>query len=299
MEELINPVSFVDNTKPIDPFHFMRDPIVDMNPLRFTNIQPVSFYYEIWKPITQKSVPNVCEGIYYISNFGRVISYARRNPVYMTPTMTNNGYFRVCLKLTNNTNRYQLIHRILMVEFYPTYGYEELQVNHKDGDKSANYFANLEWMTCSENIQHAFDNGLKTAKKGEDCSHSTITNEQADQIAKLISEGKSRREIAEQIGCDVSVVWRISTGCAWKEVHDKYNLDLYKRDLKLYLSDEDLHKLCKYFEIHSKEYEIKNDLYRHALKDLFGIEYQNSFSGTLSRIYNKQTRIDITGQYNY
>lgn len=39
-------------------------------------------------------------------------------------------------------------------------------INHKDGDKSNNHASNIEWSTISQNIKHAFDTGLKSAKKG-------------------------------------------------------------------------------------------------------------------------------------
>lgn len=41
-----------------------------------------------------------------------------------------------------------------------------LCVNHKDGIKTNDEICNLEWCTYSENLQHAFDTGLRKGRKG-------------------------------------------------------------------------------------------------------------------------------------
>jgi hypothetical protein len=58
------------------------------------------------------------------------------------------------------------VHRLVCYAFHPLDGYncladyEKLQVNHKDGDTKNNHKDNLEWLTQSKNIQHAYDNKL-------------------------------------------------------------------------------------------------------------------------------------------
>lgn len=55
------------------------------------------------------------------------------------------------------------VHRLICEAFHGPSG--GLHVNHKDGDKSNNRAANLEWVTRSGNMQHAYDTGLHKARK--------------------------------------------------------------------------------------------------------------------------------------
>ena len=98
------------------------------------------YFEERWTPITSKSVPNIIEGMYFISDRGRVISKSshRKNIKILALVQTVNGYYRVNLRDNNGNGRYYLIHRIEMIEFYPVPNYEDLQVNHFDGNKANN-----------------------------------------------------------------------------------------------------------------------------------------------------------------
>lgn len=256
------------------------------------------YFEERWLPITEKSVPGVMPGYYMISDEGRVWSNVRNT--FLKPTPTWNGYYRVCLAINHVGSRYYLIHRIVMIEFACIPTYMDMQINHFNGDKSKNVIWNLEWMTASANIQHAFNNGLKIATKGEDCSYATITNEQADQIGYLLATTDlQHKQIAEMIGCSKSVVTDISVGSTWKSVYEKYNLESRKKQYILRLSDQELHALCQYWQEHHSEYAVRADLFRASLRDLFGIEYTNNMSPTLGRLYNKQTRKEIVDLYNF
>lgn len=255
--------------------------------------------YERWTPITETSVPGIGLNEYYVSDFGRVYSMKRRR--FLNLQIIQNGYYRVFLTLKDGSKRYYLIHRIVMIEFHYIDNYQDMQVNHKDGDKSYNYDDNLEWTTSSKNIQHAYDNGLKVKEFGEDCSYAVITNEQAHEVAKLLIQQKySHIQISQMTGVPIHIVHNISDGTTWSKVLAEYHLENYKREARPGFSDEDLHKLCQYFEQNHLLYPIKTDLYRHALKDLFGIIYDAaSMSASMSRIFNHKTRKDITDKYNF
>lgn len=106
------------------------------------------------------------EGIYEISSFGRVkrlelrctdkngVNYCKKERITLG-SKTKEGYIR--LGLTKNGKRIKyLIHR-LMGEAFLSNPENKEQINHINGVKDCNRVWNLEWVTHSENIKHAYD----------------------------------------------------------------------------------------------------------------------------------------------
>lgn len=114
------------------------------------------------------------EGLYQISNYGRVKSLERKNIFYCglrkeyleRPTKekilnynkSNRGYLQVCLTKEGKSKTYT-VHRLVAKAFLPNLKNKK-QVNHIDGNKENNSIDNLEWVTSSENNKHAFITGL-------------------------------------------------------------------------------------------------------------------------------------------
>ncbi len=98
------------------------------------------------------------EELYQISTFGRVKSLLFNKEKILKPYKSNKGYFIVRLFKNNNTKPY-LISRLVGMHFIAN-PENKPQINHIDGIKANNYYKNLEWATCLENIKHAWDNGL-------------------------------------------------------------------------------------------------------------------------------------------
>ncbi|WZX10447.1 putative HNH endonuclease [Aeromonas phage ACP1] len=122
-------------------------------------------------------------------------------------------------------------HRAVGSVFIPKYEhlkdvpYWKLEVNHKDGDKHNPDFSNLEWMTKSENTQHALENGLQTSGLNDP---NTIPY-----LATVVMEGKYKGQqfvlagtaAFEKEGISRSSVrdqsegkFRAIAGCTWKVI---------------------------------------------------------------------------------
>ena len=87
------------------------------------------------------------------------------------------GYSQVCVSLgSRNKKKVFKIHKAVAEVFIPN-DENKREVNHIDGNKQNNCENNLEWTTPSENVQHAFDNGLSRPKQGTDNSKAKLTKE--------------------------------------------------------------------------------------------------------------------------
>ena len=100
---------------------------------------------EVWKPI-----PNY-EGLYEVSNIGRVRSLFRYKKI-LKPSQITNGYLTV--ELWKNKQRKRIgIHRLVAMCFCENPDNKPF-VNHIDETKTNNCADNLEWVTHIENCNY-------------------------------------------------------------------------------------------------------------------------------------------------
>lgn len=119
---------------------------------------------EIWKQI------NTCDLYKNISNH-YISSYGRLKYPNGRISKSNGGkkrYHQVSLKINDEKKLNTAIHIIVANVFLKNKKQEKqkeypnikLEVNHIDGDKKNNHKDNLEWLTHSENMNHAISEGL-------------------------------------------------------------------------------------------------------------------------------------------
>jgi HNH endonuclease/NUMOD4 motif len=92
----------------------------------------------------------------------------------ITARIGRGGYYTVSLT-RNRKSKTCYVHRLVALAFIdnPT---NKPNVNHKNGIKTDNRVENLEWVTHSENVQHAFDTGLNKAVGDMHPNATKVTN---------------------------------------------------------------------------------------------------------------------------
>ena len=124
------------------------------------------------------------EGLYRVSNEGVLIS---------TPQLGVKGRVKKRSKMSNGYEKYYLykngketqmsVHRLLAKHFIPN-PENKPYINHIDGNPLNNALDNLEWVTHSENVQHAVRTGLFN-NKGENHPLSKLTDREVLEIRDL------------------------------------------------------------------------------------------------------------------
>jgi len=132
-------------------------------------------------------------------------------------SITRHGYKYLAFRDNNGFQKNETIHRLVALTFIPNPENKPF-VNHKDGDKTNNHVSNLEWVTASENIRHAFDTGLIKIPRNEDNKLSVLTNDQVREIKKRIANGDKQRDIAADYNVHYSLISHIKAGRKWGDV---------------------------------------------------------------------------------
>lgn len=243
---------------------------------------------EVWRPV---------EGFetYDVSNWGRVRSWNRtKNPNgrILKPQEvggeTNSRYHAVRLYRNIRKNdgsmkkevKLKYVHRLVLKAFVGPPPTPDHQANHKNCDKQDNRLDNLEWVTASENIAHALENGrMNYTHMFGNTFRRKLTDEQAQEIYRRVVAGENRGVLADEFNIHPQTVTYIHNGEAYADVSGYTGKVL----------DEGLSGACKFTGREAVHY-YKRLMNGEKVKDLAeeaGVSYQVMYYLKRGKTYTK------------
>lgn len=170
---------------------------------------------EIWKDIVGY------EGLYQVSNFGRVRSLDRfvkgshnnLKPVkgkILNPEKTQFGYLQVSLSRKNLKHKRFKVHRLVADSFIAN-PFNLPQINHKDEDKMNNRVDNLEWCDSFYN-QNYGTCGERKHKHLINHPQMSIAVEQLTVSGEHIAFYPSMKEAGRQTGIKQGSISKVCSG---------------------------------------------------------------------------------------
>ena len=145
---------------------------------------------EVWKSIKGY------EGLYEISNLGRVKSTRKNKEVFLKFRDNGKGY-NVSALYNKGVRANIKVHRLVAIHFIENV-FNKPQVNHINGVKSDNRVHNLEWCTNKENVIHSYSLGLQKTK---------LTKENVDFIRN--NTNMFQKDLALMFGVTQQLISRI------------------------------------------------------------------------------------------
>lgn len=173
-------------------------------------------YVEEWKDVIRY------EGLYQVSNFGRVKSFIVSKSGRIRKGVPAMGYPQVQLK-GHGDGSFETgkIHRLVAIAFIPNPDCLP-EVNHLKGDRGDCRAWRLEWSTASDNMKHAYrelgkKNNLQN-QKGEGHYKAKFKKGDILKIREMAENGKSITEIAATYNEKTGPISRIVNKKRWAHI---------------------------------------------------------------------------------
>ena len=124
------------------------------------------------------------------------------------------GYLR-----TQIAGKTRTVHRLVACAFVPATPGKDF-VNHIDGNKQNNAANNLEWVTRSENMKHAYCNNLKTSNGSKNGRHKLDESDVAFIRKRYVKGSKEYGclALAKKYGVAHQTISAVTTNQNWKEI---------------------------------------------------------------------------------
>ena len=159
----------------------------------YQNLELDNFPKEEWKDVENY------EGIYQVSNLGRVKSLKYDKEKILSQYESKSGYLYVGLCKDNKMKNFR-VHRLVANAFIPNPNNYQC-VNHKDENKTNNCVDNLEWCDAKYNINYGT------------CINRRVANTNYKAISRKVAEKLSRQVYQYTKDGTLVAIWESTREC--------------------------------------------------------------------------------------
>jgi hypothetical protein len=162
---------------------------------------------------------------YAVSNLGRVMNISSGKLISLH---NREGYLRASIKNDAGKRVTLSVNIVVATAFILKENDEADEVNHKNGDKLDNKSSNLEWMTHQQNMQHAYDTGLRDRRKttGELNPVAVLNEDTVHKICQKFQSGLSISAAQKALGLthlSHACLGNIKNRKNWTQISASYN----------------------------------------------------------------------------
>lgn len=166
----------------------------------------------MWKKVYYENI----ETDYSVSDEG-LVRNDKTN--YILKNSIQQGYCHVTIYINKKAKRMR-VHRLVAEAFIPNPD-NKPYVNHKDGIRSNNKIENLEWMTPSENTQHAVDTGLFLPTREKSVIQYDLNGKKLNEFKSTMEAGRLTNSIPEKIVLCCQLKRKTHNNYQWRYKEDE------------------------------------------------------------------------------
>ena len=160
---------------------------------------------------------------YLISKYGLIKSIKSKK--YLKSNIGKQGYRHLVL-MKNGKKVCMKIHRLVALTWLEKPLKEIYEINHKNANKLDNRASNLEWVSKSENLIHAYKMGLLKMpdfifnQNGENNRNAILTEDLVREIRSNHRDGAKRKDLAKIYNINLNTLGDVIYNKGWKHLKD-------------------------------------------------------------------------------
>lgn len=165
-------------------------------------------------------------GKYLVTPDGVIWNLSTRDsgfPVKLKYGKTDDGY-PICELSDGSRKRPALVHRVVAIQYLPQSDLS-MEVNHKDGDKANSCVWNLEWVSRSHNVEHAYESGLKSRYRNRATKQfsSRLSDDDVREIHRLRRDcSQTYGQIASRYSLSRAAIYMIIKGKNHRHIFEEF-----------------------------------------------------------------------------